>query len=230
MARCILCLLALVGLTVVSPTSAQPTAWRAAPGSWIHIDGRAGPMAFRCSTEHAFGTFRPDNARRSDDGRGADDGPPHFTARVAIDGLECGIDAMNRDLQVALRADQYPYITVVISALLLQTPEHVIGGGTLNLAGVERPLVGRAAIDHESATVILSGELDIDTERHGVELPRPLGGLVRVHPHMRVSYRVLIRYDPTEVRGLPANAPPPETVGGPFPDVRSATGDRYTLR
>ena len=232
MAHGILGLLALMGLTAVSPMSAQPIAWQAAPGSWIHIDGRAGPIAFRCSTEHADGTFRPAHARRAEDPRRAEDtkwaedsrgvnaARPVATARVAIDGLQCGIEAMNHDLQVALRADRHPHITVEISELPVGTREYVVGRGTLSLAGVDRPIVGSAQVHHEQATIILSGEVDIDTERHGVELPRPLGGLVRVSPHMRVSYRLLIRYDPTEVLAPPATAPRQATVDAPSRVVR----------
>jgi polyisoprenoid-binding protein YceI len=128
--------------------------------------------------------------------------PPALTGRllIPVEGVDCGIPAMTRDLHGTLRAEHAPAITFALERYVVapgfRAPS-VRLEGQLSIAGVERPvtLVGTLLRDTTGA-VRVQGSRRLRVTDFGVRPPRRFLGLVRVHETVRVHFDVVLPAEP----------------------------------
>jgi hypothetical protein len=169
--------------------------------SKLWIEGRSNVNEFECQANQYFG-----EATLFDD-----PGPVEFSqstqervfmvVEIRVDGFECGRSRMNRDLQDALRSNDFPEITFLFdSADLIGFPETNGGAfeinvkGTLTVAGNTRDIqfITRAYYP-EPARVRAIGKTTIRMSDFDVEPPTALMGLVKADDELTVNFDLLAR-------------------------------------
>ena len=113
--------------------------------------------------------------------------------------LDCDNARMHRDLNRAVRADEYPEIKYWYTGIE-SAPTIVLGdsgpelkvevSGDLFLAGETRKVAHTATIRLiEPAVVEVEGVLELDMRDFDIDPPTALLGLIRAHPELKVRYR-----------------------------------------
>ncbi len=131
----------------------------------------------------------------------------HATVNVAIpvDGFDCGNERMERDLEKALNAAQFPQILFDFIAGRNVTGQMEDSGesrrlrvwGDLSVAGERRSIdfVVEGSRD-EAGRIHASGATPIRMSNFGVNPPRRFLGLVRVHDELMVGFDLILRRQP----------------------------------
>lgn len=142
------------------------------------------------------------------------DGEMHVWLEVMPSKLECGNSRMHRDLNRAVKSDQYPEIrywfTGIEGAPRIVEEDGLASlavdvKGKLFLAGITREVIHTATIQLTEFNMIeASGELALDMRDFDIEPPTALLGLIRAHAELKVSYRLLLPLDEEDTWDLPA--------------------------
>lgn len=123
----------------------------------------------------------------------------HVWLTVRPEDLECANDRMHRDLNRAVRADEYPEIKYWYRGMG-SAPKIVTGAdgaelrvdvvGDLFLGGEMRSVVHTSKIRlKEKNIIIVEGKLELDMRDFDIDPPTALLGIIRAHPDLTVSYR-----------------------------------------
>lgn len=135
-------------------------------------------------------------------------GEMHVWLEVMPSKLECGNSRMHRDLNRAVKSDEYPEIRYWFTGI--KHPPQIIEEdgalglaveviGNLFLAGVTREVTHTAVIQLAEWNVIeASGNLHLDMRDFDIEPPTALLGLIRAHAELKVSYRIRLSLDEDE--------------------------------
>jgi polyisoprenoid-binding protein YceI len=118
---------------------------------------------------------------------------------IRVDGFECGKNKMNRDLQSALKSDNFPEITFLFdSAELLEMPKHpndpflVDVKGSLTVAGETRDIHFETRayyLDVDKVRAI--GNTTIRMSDFNVEPPTALLGLIKADDELTVKFDLI---------------------------------------
>jgi polyisoprenoid-binding protein YceI len=112
---------------------------------------------------------------------------------VEVRSLKTDSNALNDNMYEMFDADQYPEIEYRIQRIEL-TGEEVIDTarleGELQIRNVTRPLSASAELVEEDNGYTVSGELQIDYRRFGLEPPTAIFGLLNVDPPVDINYTV----------------------------------------
>lgn len=113
---------------------------------------------------------------------------------VAVEQLECGDTAMNRDLRKTMRSAAHPVITFHLATYSVDlTGAAPIAriAGEVTIAGVTRPVVITAAVAADSSGVLrVRGTHVLRMTDFGLEPPRRFGGLLRVRDRITVHFDI----------------------------------------
>lgn len=124
---------------------------------------------------------------------------------LEIDAFDSGHSRMNRDLRRRLESDAHPHIIAVPLAfegfdgrgqsvpLSSGALSEIRAQADFSIAGTSEPQVITAKVKHQEDAITLTGELEIDIADYGLEAPRALFGLIKVHPHITVSFHVVLQ-------------------------------------
>ncbi|TVQ02491.1 MAG: YceI family protein [Balneolaceae bacterium] len=169
--------------------------------SKLWIEGRSNINEFECQANQYFGEATLfDNP-----------GPVEFSqsmqervflqVEIRVDGFECGRSRMNRDLQQALKSNDFPEITFLFdSANMIEFPESNNGAfkilvkGTLTVAGNTRDIqFVTNAYYLEPTRVRAIGKTTIRMTDFDVEPPTALMGLVKADDELTVSFDLVAK-------------------------------------
>jgi len=179
-----LALLAVCTLLVGAVSGPMPR-YVVEPGSRFWIEGTSTVSPYTCTAERVSGGGEVDSHRLSAE------------VRVPVRTFDCGVGAMNRDFQRALRAETNPEIRFVLRHVEASDP--AAGGwapirayGTLEMAGTQRAVTIEAeGRQLPGERVRIRGQHVLHMTHFGVDPPTGLLGLVRAHD------RVVVRFDLT---------------------------------
>ncbi len=166
--------------------------------SKLWIEGRSNINEFECQANQYFGEatlfedpnpeFLQDVSKRL-----------YLKVEIRVDGFECGRSRMNRDLQQALKSDEFPEIIFMFdNATMLNGPEEaddafeIEVNGSLTVAGSTRNIrfVTRAYyLEHDKVRAI--GKTTIRMSDFGVEPPTALMGLVKADDELSVNFDLI---------------------------------------
>ena len=121
-------------------------------------------------------------------------------ATVAVDGFNCGNSRMDRDLQKALQADDFPEIRFLfLNARILsapstpQDPYRLSAKGELTIAGVTHPIAFAITGSYLAAGRLrATGAAAIQLTDYAIEAPTRLFGLVRVKNRLTVHFDLIL--------------------------------------
>lgn len=124
---------------------------------------------------------------------------------LEIDAFDSGHQRMNRDLRQLLESDAHPHIIAVplefegfdergqSVPLSSDALSEIRARADFSIAGKSEPQVLSAKVERQENSVTLTGELEIDIADYGLEAPRALLGLIKVRPHITVSFHVVLQ-------------------------------------
>lgn len=166
--------------------------------SKLWIEGRSNINEFECQANKYFGEATL-----------FDDPNPDFLQDVSerlflkveirVDGFECGRSRMNRDLQQALKSDEFPEIVFMFdNATMLNGPQEdddafeievhgslTVAGNTKNIRFVTKAYY----LEHDKVRAI--GRTTIRMSDFGVEPPTALMGLVKADDELAVNFDLI---------------------------------------
>ncbi|TVR18338.1 MAG: YceI family protein [Balneolaceae bacterium] len=166
--------------------------------SKLWIEGRSNINEFECQANKYFGEatlfddpdldFLHDVSERL-----------YLKVEIRVDGFECGRSRMNRDLQQALRTDEFPEIVFMFdNATMLNGPQadddafEIEVYGSLTVAGNTRNIrfITRAYyLEHNKVRAI--GKTTIRMSDFDVEPPTALMGLVKADDELAVNFDLI---------------------------------------
>lgn len=127
----------------------------------------------------------------------------NLALQYRVNSFECGMKAMEGDLQDLLNSSQYPELTIDIRKVTLDTNSstmEVVKVQTLvylSLAGVTKKVVIQNSYIQNltEGRMVLGGSTKLDITDFGLKPPERLMGLVKVDKMITISYEVKIRAD-----------------------------------
>jgi polyisoprenoid-binding protein YceI len=156
----------------------------------LWLDGTSSVRGFTCSAKTVTANIVTD----ATDASAAD--PADLVSKasfvIPVAALDCGNGTMNGHMRKALKADQAPEISFVM------TSYQVAGGvatinGTLNIAGKENPIQIPATIEPEANGVRVRALKLIDMTQWGVKPPQLMMGTMKVRPMVSINFDILVK-------------------------------------
>jgi hypothetical protein len=194
-------------------TAPAPLGVQLAPGSWISLEGTSTLHPFTSrSTQVAISATRSDAAQDPVDAAtlaalartsvvlGA-------TLDVPVRSLRSGENGLDKNLWKALHSAEYPTIEYRMASYEVTpaaSPDsmQVRVQGSLQVAGVERPVPLELTVARDEQGVVLAGSSALKMSDFGVKPPRLFLGA------LRVGDRIVVRYHLQVVPRGPAAEPP----------------------
>lgn len=172
------------------------------PQSTIVIKGRSNVSSFEChSRAHAISREVAMNIEAG----GAQISFNDARLVVVTSQLDCGLEAMNNDLQEALKADRYPLIYVELVRALNESCQQLISGAPphayllevkAHIAGVTRTLYPKVTAEMpRPGWLHLKGKITLHLPDFDIEPPSALWGMVKVAPDIEVHYHLYVTYE-----------------------------------
>lgn len=168
--------------------------------SKLWIEGRSNVNEFECEANTYSGeaTIYDEEEDESEFAQNVQD-RLSLQVDIRVDGFECGKNKMNRDLQDALKSDNFPEITFLFdSAELLEMPKHpddpflVDVKGSLTVAGETRDIHFETRayyLDVDKVRAI--GNTTIRMSDFNVEPPTALLGLIKADDELTVKFDLI---------------------------------------
>jgi polyisoprenoid-binding protein YceI len=177
--------------------NAQAQRYVISDASQIKLSGTSTVNSFECEAETLEFDYR---VRHQIEGNGFS--VPGVSLVVPVHGLDCANRRMNRDLQDALQADQFPDVRLDVFRINLvpearadaekkDTPQVELVG-RMTLAGVSRDVTIRLSgwLD-ERLRLHGLGSLEVKMTDFGVEPPTALLGLVKAHDDITIHFHLM---------------------------------------
>lgn len=171
-------------------------------GSKVFLKGSTNVNKFRCDCiDRLSGVRSIERAADTPTGRASYQAT---SLDVAAFSLDCGNEKMNRDLYAALRASEYPNISI---RLLESWPVTVAGQRTdgwidararalLTITSTTREIEARCKIKRlAEGTYELLGEKTINMSDYGVVPPQAMFGMIKVNDHITLNFRLKIQIE-----------------------------------
>jgi len=184
---------AVLGAACASQPSPRTTA-AGRPASQLWLTGASNVRHFSCRATAVSATLALVPGATVDSALLSERSAVGASVEVPVAGLDCGIGHMSADLHHALKAPVAPTIEFRVAGYT-PSPDGsaALIDGTLQIAGVERPLQLVASLDRGTPGVVrLRGQQTIRPTDFGVTPPRRFFGLLRVRNEVTVHFDVTV--------------------------------------
>jgi len=188
---------ALMFITMVYPTYRVHAFERdsvTTPTSRLWITGGSNIRRFTCRARDIAGAI---DLRARQTRNGIIDGDNLASSPsllVAINTVDCGIDAMNHHLRETLRSEQFPIIEFRLTTYEVDLSARTAIArltGSMTIHGVTRPVETIAAVRADSlGSLHVIGTHAVRMSDFGVRPPRRFGGLLRMKDRVTVHFDV----------------------------------------
>jgi hypothetical protein len=166
-----------------------------APTSRIWITGASNIRRFTCRARDVAGAInlraRPSSRDSTIGGHNVSSSP---SLVIAVNAVDCGIDAMNRHLRETLQDEAFPAVEFRLATYVVDlTARTAIARltGSMTIHGVTRPVETTAAVRADSlGAVHVVGKYVVRMTDFGVHPPRRFGGMLRVKDRVTVHFDV----------------------------------------
>lgn len=121
------------------------------------------------------------------------------TVKIKVKSLECGKEAINRDLKKTLKGDDYPEILIGLNQINFEEDKSnkITINASLEVAGTTKPanlnLTGE--FDSKDSIYYIEGKYKIRLTDFNIEPPQPLFGLIKVHDEIVISFDLALKHD-----------------------------------
>lgn len=168
--------------------------------SRLWITGRSNVNQFECEArEHRGEAFIFETTTMTGDTVSVDTDSTSIFLEIDVMGIECGRSRMNRDLQKALKADDFPHITFTFDEIIsinegagASNAVQLEVSGSLTVAGVTREVnVQLTGYTLENGRVRAAGNKQIRMTDFNVQPPTAMLGLVKAEDELTVHFDLI---------------------------------------
>ncbi len=156
----------------------------------LWFDGTSSVRGFKCSATTVTANIVTDAANAS--AADAADLVSKASFVIPVAALECGNGTMNGHMRKALKADQAPEISFVLTDYQVNGSAATING-TLTIAGKENTIQIPATIEQEAGGVRVRALKLLDMTQWGVKPPSLMMGTMKVKPMVSINFDVLVK-------------------------------------
>ena len=125
--------------------------------------------------------------------------------KIKVNSLECGKEAINKDLKKTLKEREYPEIVIELKKISFnkENINNILINADLQIAGKNNPAHIQFSGEAEPINDIycIKGVYDIKLTDFGIEPPQPLFGLIKVHDAFTISFNLIFRHN-TDTTGI----------------------------
>jgi polyisoprenoid-binding protein YceI len=161
------------------------------PGSRVWVVGTSTARSYRCESTQVEGVAQAPTAELAhlNEVTGA-------RVTIPIATLDCRNATMNGHMRTALKAAQYPTLSLQVSSATLTAAAEgsaVRMSGTLTIAGTTRPVNIDGTVVSEAGQLRVRGTKDVVMTEFGVRPPSLMMGTRRVRPNATIGFDVLLK-------------------------------------
>ncbi len=121
-----------------------------------------------------------------------------FDIKYSIEDFKCPLSAMTKDLRSILKADQQPYLSLILESIAIGSHNEdfeeldVTAVATISIAGVKRKISIEDGIvtNHSSASLTLEGATKILLTDFNIEPPTKFLGLIKIKDEVNIEFEV----------------------------------------
>jgi hypothetical protein len=173
-------------------------------GSVLWLEGTSNVHDFVCRTSEVdFAMTRDSAAAPPSDAAGlysliGASAVRGVTVRVPVKSLRSEKDGLDKNLQKAMKAEQFPDVRLALGEYALNAgaaPSDSVAirsQGSLTICGSEHPVTLEARARRDGAGVWLAGSYTLKMSEFGVKPPTMMMGAMRVHDPITVHYRLFL--------------------------------------
>lgn len=177
----------------------QKANYKILPGSVLDITGKTNVNSFCCSSKEHFTQGKVSYAYTGNKNKIVFE---KTLLRFNVDGLDCGMRAMNKDLKEALLSDQYPEIIIDIKEASSTSPQSSIDeeGGARFIAKTEVTITCETNLveipiqinKYEIGKYRIKGETALKLCDYAIDAPTAMLGLIKVEDEINISFDLLV--------------------------------------
>ena len=156
----------------------------------LWFDGTSTVRAFKCSATTINANIQTDAV--SANAAEVADLVAKASFVIPVAGLDCSNGTMNGHMRKALKADEAPEISFVLSNYVVKGSTALING-TLTIAGKANQIEIPATIEQEASGVRVRALKLIDMTQWGVKPPSLMMGTMKVKPMVSINFDVLVK-------------------------------------
>lgn len=121
-----------------------------------------------------------------------------MTFTYKVENFDCGIGAMNRDLQNTLKSDYYPNLQLEINEIILDANNNefeeleVAANVVITIAGVTRKVYLEAGkiINYDDDQLSFFGEKSLKMTDFNIEPPTKMLGAIKVRDELNIAFHI----------------------------------------
>ncbi|MCB0654443.1 MAG: YceI family protein [Saprospiraceae bacterium] len=167
------------------------------PASTLSINGETNVNSFCCSSQQQFPKGKVGYEMGKDEATFIFD---NTKLKINTQRLDCGLNAMNRDLQKTLQSDKYPYITITLKQASNSEGAKELKNNNwvkfqavteITLCKVTRKVNIPVYIKKTSETGFqIKGSTSLEFKDFNLEAPTAMMGLIKVKDNLAISFNL----------------------------------------
>ena len=178
----------LIAATALVVTTLPAQIWRAAEGTTVTVTGTSTLHDWRVDSRRIEGTVNVEPSFFE-----TNSPAPVVRVQIPVQSLLSDKDKMNDLMWKALKSEQHPNITYVLTSAERPTVTakgfNVRTTGQLTIAGTTRPVTMTVAVAREGERMIVEGSLPITMTQYGMRPPTAMMGTIRTGDVVQVAFR-----------------------------------------
>ncbi|MEM8568186.1 MAG: YceI family protein [Bacteroidota bacterium] len=121
-----------------------------------------------------------------------------FDIKYLIEDFKCPLPAMTKDLRSILKADQQPYLSLILESIAIGSNNEdfeeldVTAIATISIAGLTRkiPIEDGIVTNHSSASLTLKGKTEILLTDFDIAPPTKFFGLIKIEDEVSIEFKI----------------------------------------
>lgn len=167
------------------------------PQSRLWIEGKSTMKGFECKAASFQSHVETTGPTAVSAVLAGEKGVSGVEITVPVEQMDCGNGTMNDHMRKALKATEHPEIVFHLSSYdLVKADEGVQAtlNGTLNLGGVEKPIVVNAEVKEGTDSALhVVGEHEVMMKEYGLKPPSLMMGTMKVNERVKVHFDLLLK-------------------------------------
>jgi len=185
--------LAAACLAAWARTAAATTA-TLAPESRLELEGTSTLHPWEAKTSALQVALAFPNANGALAGAVETQSPATMTVAIPVKALKSEHSGLDKNMQKALKADQFPDITFALQSYQLKkdkdAAQTIVAAGELAIAGVKKPATLTATVTQKDGRLVLDGEQPVLMTDFGIKPPTMMMGSIKTGDRVVVKYHL----------------------------------------
>jgi polyisoprenoid-binding protein YceI len=184
---------------VSGQASAQRVSFNIQPGSELSLNGTSTLHSYECSAESLAGTIVCDTATLAK--TSTDSTVLNANVKIPVKGLHNSSDGLTKNMAEALKGDDYPVISFVLTQCSAAPDSagkpgvrNIDAKGNLTIAGKTLPIEIPVSLSRaDSGAYRLQGTRDLLMTDYGVDPPSFMFGVMKTNPKVVITFNLKLK-------------------------------------